>query len=225
MSTLKKIIAIIISVTLIAAASATAMAETYFSDGKFEFIKTDKGNGLITGCELTKPCINVPEFVLDYPIAGIYDYAFMEVPTLRRITMPLSIVSIGEFAFANNSQTFIVKIPKYCSQIDSTAFFHSPNAVIVGRSDSYAAQYAADNNIDFISEEDYILGDVNGDRRLSIRDVTCIQLYLVEVLGYELDNKKMALADVNADGKVNIRDATCIQMFKVDLIKDFDNLT
>ncbi len=221
MNILKRTTVFIISVMLIAVASATAMAETYFSDGEFEFIKTDKGNGLITSCELTNGVIAVPEFVLGYPIAGIGDYAFMNMPSLRRISMPLSIVSIGEYAFAENQQIFVVQIPRYCDQIDSTAFANSPNVIIVGKENSSAAQYAAANGIDFISNDSFVLGDVNRDVNLSIRDVTCIQLHIVGKEGYEFDNKQMALGDVNGDGEVNIDDATYIQLYKVGKITSF----
>ena len=149
MSILKRTIITLVSILFIAVAPVTAMAETYFSDGEFEFVKTDKGNGLITSCELTDADIVVPEFVLDYPIAGIGDYAFMNMPTLKSISMPLAVVSIGEYAFAGNSQLFIVRIPKYCNNIASTAFANSPNVTIVGYEDSYAKVFAENNNLAF----------------------------------------------------------------------------
>ena len=149
MSILKRTIITLVSILFIAVAPVTAMAETYFSDGEFEFVKTAKGNGLITSCELTDADIVVPEFVLDYPIAGIGDYAFMNMPTLKSISMPLAVVSIGEYAFAGNSQLFIVRIPKYCNNIASTAFANSPNVTIVGYEDSYAKVFAENNNLAF----------------------------------------------------------------------------
>ena len=149
MSILKRTIVIILSVLTIAVASATAMAETSFSDGEFEFIKTDKGNGIITSCELTDADITVPEFVLDYPIAGIGDCAFMSMPFIKSISMPLSVVSIGEYAFAENPQQFRVNIPKYCDKIASTAFSNSPNVIIVGYEDTFAKTFADNNNLCF----------------------------------------------------------------------------
>lgn len=153
MNILKKPLSILLSILLIAAASTAAMAETYFSDGEFEFVKTDKGNALITGCELTDESITIPEFVLDYPIAGIGDYAFMNMPTLRTVTMPVAVVSIGEYAFAENAQLESVRIPKYCDNIASTAFANSPNVKIIGYSDSYAKTYAEENNLKFESAD------------------------------------------------------------------------
>lgn len=57
---------------------------------------------------------------------------------------------------------------------------------------------------------EYVLGDSNGDGRITISDSTFIQKYLVEKLisGYEYD---MVAMDVNKDGKVDVYDATCVQ--------------
>lgn len=57
---------------------------------------------------------------------------------------------------------------------------------------------------------EYVLGDSNGDGRITISDASFIQKYLVEKLisGYEYD---MVAMDVNKDGKVDVFDATCVQ--------------
>ena len=55
----------------------------------------------------------------------------------------------------------------------------------------------------------YISGDVNGDRKLNIRDVTVIQKYLAKLTVFS--NEQVFLADFNEDKVVNIKDATTIQ--------------
>ena len=149
MKYLKKPLALILSILLTAVISFTALAETSFSDGKFEFVKTDKGNGLITGCDLQDENITVPEFVLEYPIAGIGDYAFMSMPKLKTVTLPAAVVSIGEYAFAENPQLESVTVSKYCNKIADSAFANSPNITIIGFANSYAEAYAKENNITF----------------------------------------------------------------------------
>lgn len=60
------------------------------------------------------------------------------------------------------------------------------------------------------SEKDFILlGDVNKDKVINIRDVTVIQKYLDGK--YELDDSSVAAADVNKDGNISILDAKIIQ--------------
>lgn len=64
------------------------------------------------------------------------------------------------------------------------------------------------------------LGDVNGDNKISIRDATVTQLYLVKKQA--LSMLQQSAADVNLDGKINIRDVTFIQMYLVD---KYENIT
>ena len=56
-----------------------------------------------------------------------------------------------------------------------------------------------------------ILGDVNGDGKVNIKDATMIQKAVAKIIDFT-DAEKLR-ADVNADGKNNIKDATVIQKF------------
>ena len=61
-----------------------------------------------------------------------------------------------------------------------------------------------------------IIGDVNGDGQVNIRDASQIQRYILGVV--EFDDEQLSVADTNGDGEINIRDATQIQKFLVGLI-------
>lgn len=67
--------------------------------------------------------------------------------------------------------------------------------------------------------EQYSLGDVDRDGRISVKDATLIQKYLV--LFVELDSEQLTLADVNSDENVNISDTTAIQKYVAELITEF----
>lgn len=54
-----------------------------------------------------------------------------------------------------------------------------------------------------------VLGDVNGDGKVNIKDATAIQKHIANLTS--LAEKGYALADVTQDAKVNIKDATAIQ--------------
>ena len=56
-----------------------------------------------------------------------------------------------------------------------------------------------------------ILGDVNGDGKVNIKDATLIQKAVAKIIS--LTDAEQTRADVNADEKVNIKDATAIQKF------------
>ena len=69
------------------------------------------------------------------------------------------------------------------------------------------------------SRSSYLLGDVNGDGKVSIRDATLIQMYLAsfaEALEF-MSEDNLICADVNEDGSVNILDATMIQKYRVGM--------
>ena len=65
------------------------------------------------------------------------------------------------------------------------------------------------------STDNYKNGDVNQDKRLSIRDATYIQYSILELI--VLTDEQKALADFDLNGEINILDATKIQKVLVEL--------
>ena len=53
----------------------------------------------------------------------------------------------------------------------------------------------------------YDKGDINGDGRINVTDVTLLDGYLIDG-GLELDEFQIVAADVNCDGEINITDVT-----------------
>lgn len=71
----------------------------------------------------------------------------------------------------------------------------------------------------FATSDTNLLGDVNVDGKVSVRDATAIQKHIARIITFS-DNQ-LSIADVNGDNKINISDATCIQKFVANLM---DNL-
>jgi hypothetical protein len=67
------------------------------------------------------------------------------------------------------------------------------------------------------SEWDYY-GDVNGDKKITVADVTAIQKHLAKI--EELDETEQILANAVYDGSVDIADATEIQKYLAKLTKN-----
>lgn len=69
------------------------------------------------------------------------------------------------------------------------------------------------NNIGFIIEYDnYIkLGDINSDGKISVNDVTELQMYISQSKDFS-DEQKL-LADYNQNGIIDVLDVTDIQQF------------
>lgn len=62
-----------------------------------------------------------------------------------------------------------------------------------------------------------LLGDVNLDGKINIKDATAIQKHIAKLA--DLDDNNLKVADVNGDGKVNIKDATEIQKYIANILK------
>ncbi len=65
-----------------------------------------------------------------------------------------------------------------------------------------------------IPREKVLIGDVDLDGRVSIKDSTLLQKYIVEYVGFNASQK--LAADCDFDGKISVRDATLIQKYIVD---------
>ncbi len=64
--------------------------------------------------------------------------------------------------------------------------------------------------------DDELLGDVNLDESVTIKDATVIQMHLARKM--DLSEQQLALADTDKNGKVTILDATRIQLFIAKII-------
>lgn len=73
---------------------------------------------------------------------------------------------------------------------------------------NYAFEESTDA-IQFTVVNDHILGDLNSDGKISVNDVTELQMYISQSKDFS-DEQKM-LADYNQDGVIDINDATDIQ--------------
>lgn len=67
--------------------------------------------------------------------------------------------------------------------------------------------------------ESVLLGDVNLDAKVNIKDATTIQKSLAKLV--TLEGQQINIADVTEDGKVNIKDATAIQKFLAKIETDY----
>ena len=65
-----------------------------------------------------------------------------------------------------------------------------------------------------------ILGDVNGDGKVTVTDATQIQKYAAKMITFTA--KQKLAADVNLDGVVNVKDAPVIQKYCAKMIDSFD---
>ena len=157
----------------------------------------------------------------------ICDSAFFNINGLTEIKLPDSLTEVGERAFSFCDNLKSVTIPSSVTTIGEQAFGYTgvmwssapmsriDGFTITGYSGTEAERYANDNGFKFISlgttNEPEILGDVDGDSKVNIKDVTMIQRTAASII--TLSDVQTKFADVNKDGKVNVNDATAIQKF------------
>lgn len=147
--------------------------------------------------------------------------AFSYLQIKKDIKLPDDIRYVGEKAFFDHWNVSAVYFPNSNFQIQTKSFGYAlvfyydyyllPDFTIYGYTGSTAETYANKNGFQFVSlgEVSTTLGDVDGDGKISIDDVTDIQKYIANTMDFTED--QMVLADVDKDGKVAIDDVTLIQ--------------
>lgn len=146
---------------------------------------------------------------------------FMNCDSLTEITVPDTVTTIEEKAFAYCDKLSKVVIPETVTAIDGNAFEGSDNVVIYCYEDSLAHRYAVNNEIEFVlldPKQTYILGDVDNNGKVTILDATVLQCVLVFKM--EKPENFDLVADTNQSGYVSILDATHIQFYMADLLDD-----
>lgn len=156
-------------------------------------------------------CANLQEVTIPNNKLEIKNRAFYNCPNLLDITIPENVTEIGEASFGYSSEKF--------NDNDTEAYEEKIEGVkIQGYTGTVAETYALTNEFKFISlgDKSVLLGDVNGDGKITIADATAIQKHLAKLT--ELSVEQLINADTNSDGKITITDATRIQKYLAKLI-------
>lgn len=174
---------------------------------------------------------------------GYPNFIFLDCTSLETVTigsnvryMPSSSSGGGIFASCENLKKVVIKSEYLIEDPDSlkywfpmkgmdTRYKHRDELKIyvpAGQEDRYkeAMPEYKDQIIgmDFPKEPEYLIGDTNGDGRITIIDVTEIQRHLAEIIHFS--DEQLMLADTNGDGKVDIGDATHLQKY----LAEFDGI-
>ncbi len=159
-------------------------------------------------------CDGLTNISIPNSVTSIGDIAFLDCTGLTSITIPSSITSIGYLAFY------------YCSGLtDVYSYIESPSLVTIGENAFGSSDYERTLHIpagslaayqaspDWAPYFNYIVemepssgvtGDVDGDGKVNISDVTALINILLR------GNTSGSAADVDGDGKVTISDLTAL---------------
>lgn len=140
-----------------------------------------------------------------------------EKTSVKSVVIPENVTSVKNRAFADNRSLREVYIPEGVQKFGEEIFNGSENVKIYVIANSPAENYCAENDLNYevIEKAEFpsnLSGDVNNDGKLSIRDVTTMQMNLARIdCGFLSRN-----CDFNADCDFNIKDVTAVQRKALD---------
>ncbi len=144
-------------------------------------------------------------------LSSISGYAFAGCPRLRAVTLPDSLLTIGEGAFSGCGILSSVLVPDSVLSIGEGAFYSCPKLTILCEKDSAAQDYAVTNSIRCVTAElskKTISGDVDEDGAVTSSDAVTL---LRCSAGMETVSRKiMKFADIDGDGSLTATDALLI---------------
>ena len=94
-------------------------------------------------------CTSLTSIAIPNGVSIIDESTFSDCYSLASITLPDSVTEIGDEAFSTCESLTSLTIPSSVTQIGYGAFEYCDNLTLTVERDSYAAQYAKDNGIDY----------------------------------------------------------------------------
>lgn len=161
-------------------------------------------------------CWHLKEFYCPANLTSIGNSAFSSCYGLKKVLFNDTLVSVGNKAFYT-TQLNSVYLPKNLSSIGEYSFGYKYDDNLLPQKydftiysylNSSSELYAKNNNFEFIPSN---LGDLNSDGKISVNDVTELQMYISQ--SKDFSDEQKSLADYNQDGVIDVLDVTDIQQF------------
>lgn len=156
---------------------------------------------------------------LTVPVAKrIGDYVFYNVSSLSSVTLPATLIWLGDSAMAGMTgmttlTSRAVEVPDLGQNV--WAGVDQPSVLLTVPASSTRSYKDADQWRDFMFKNVGVLGDVNADGEVNLADINALIDIILTGRGNE---DTMARADVNADGEINVADIN----FLINLIMKGD---
>ena len=106
-------------------------------------------------------CSSLTQIILPDSVTTIGEHAFAWCHSLTEFTIPDSVSSVGMGAFESIKNLIKAYIPDSVTAIDEFAFWGCENLTIICNKDSYAAEYAKNNDIPYSTGDEPI--DLSGE--------------------------------------------------------------
>lgn len=130
---------------------------------------------------------------------------------LETVVIPKSVTLIDSRAFSDNENLLSIYIPSSVEKIGGDVFENSDNVTVYVSADSAVEKYCKENSVKYqvIDESEFpseIIGDVDNNRKLDVRDATLIMKKVAKLNSVFFSQN----CDYNSDCELNIIDATII---------------
>lgn len=159
-------------------------------------------------------CTSLANVTLPDSLISIGAYSFSRCSSLTSFTIPESVTNVGEFAFRGCDSLTGITIPESVAVIENKAFGYTMSGEkldgfsIYSYPGTVAEVYAVDNEFILVKPDEIILGDADGDEKVTVLDATAIQKVRASIA---VNSFNEAASDVDGDGVVSVIDATYIQ--------------
>ena len=236
---MKKVLPILLSViviisifaTVVISSGATEESPVYYISGDYTYTVVGTTDAMIAGYSGTATEITIPETIDNYKVTAINELAFVTDTTVTSVTLPSTVVRVGEYAFFESVVSTVTFMNAQCEIFDSE-YTIPQSAVIRGYDNSTAQEYATKYERVFES-----LGEVTvipTEVIPSVAPPTEIpnptqQLPSETVAPTEIPTETVAptvpqllVGDVDGDGEISIMDATAVQLHiaAIEIVED-----
>lgn len=173
-------------------------------------------------------CENRPISSVIFPdsVKTIGDSAFRGCTGITELVLPKSVAEIGSEAFCDCTEITAVTLPSTLKYIGACAlgYYYDDEYGILTQTEGFtisgydftaAKQYADDNEFAFKTLPAEIIGDVNGDGKLTLFDALTVLRAAIELVSF--DEQTVINTDMNKDGKINVYDAILIQKQSINI--------
>ena len=109
------------------------------------------------GSEVFRDCSSLTSIDIPSSVTSIGNSAFAGCSSLTSIEIPEGVTSIGEYAFYNCRSLTSIEIPNSVTSIGEKAFNECKNLLFICEKDSYAYEYAKENNINVDTSDQTIV--------------------------------------------------------------------
>ena len=165
----------------------------------------------------------IKKIVVTEGVKAVGNMAFRGCYGAEEVILPEGLESVGGRAFGECMSLRSITIPESADDIDDNAFAGLANCEIIyiGREDESSTDSETDSSTDESSsseqddsstpdepEEDFIPGDVNGDGKITVTDLSQAAAHIKSVK--MLTEEQQKRAEVNRDGRITVTDLSMI---------------